>query len=639
MTPFRIFLLCFLLTAGWIAPSAAQDEQRKPQKQSAANLLQGQVEWYNALHGLNPLIAKNRMIVLHVFDPEAPSAVATMQAANEIRRRFSYTVAVSVVQARKGHFPPEEEVNELIKRFRINHPIVFASELSQLRYDRAKGEEAFFIYNNLGERLEAFEGRNAAAEIIHYLEDITFAEVSGLGLINADYMPLISPGELQNVFQFPTDMVCSERINTCFVADPHTNRIIALNREGSIQYVIGNPMGGSRDGNYGVASFQHPEALALDDNKGVLYVSDTQNHRIRAVDLASGEVTTLLGNGKRATGLPGAVQDTTGAIHYPGALLLQDGSLYIAMRGENRIWRMDLSTRRATVVAGSGMRVSLDGVGAEAGFNAPSGLASAGEERVYVLDSGSGKLRLIDEVRAVSTIELPEEISLAQGGQGRLLAHRDELFIADPNNHRIVKRDKKGNFTVLTGDRGRGFTNGNRKKARFNAPVAMTPDGKHVIVLDQKNQALRPVRAHNGKASSTELRSVEVLFMDADAYRDSYQKLLDDVYLREGVNTVFIEMKLPSHLEWYSGGRNEVDMIPSRYNRLVTTTPRSGFIEVECKGEEDNVNLSVAVYLTVRDRRTDRVYFRTAVLEIELGVDASSGTTHDLTWEAFPELN
>lgn len=639
MTHFRFLLFVALLITGGNALLHAQENERKPQKQSAINLLQGQIEWYNALNGLNPLLAKNRMIVLHVFNPESPSAIESMQTANEIRKRFSYTVAVSVINAKKGNFPPQDEVKELIKRFQVNHPLVFASDITPLNYDPSKGEEVFFIYDHLGELIELFQGRNAAADIIHYFEDITFAEVRGLGLVNADYMPLLSPGVIQSVFQSPTDMVCSERNNLCYVADAHSNRIIALNREGSIQYVIGIPRGGHRDGNYAAAAFRYPEALALDDAKGILYVSDTQNHRIRAVDLASGEVTTILGNGKRAIGLPGAVLDTTGAIHYPGALLFDQGALFIAMRGDNRIWRMDVSNRRATVFAGSGMGVSLDGIGADAAFNSPSGLASAGDDRLYVLDSGSGKLRLIDEVRAVSTLEFPEELHLGQGGQGRLFSHRGELYIANTVNHRIVKRDKKGNFSVLTGTQGRGYENGSRKKARFNAPVAIAPDSKHLLVLDQKNQAIRPVRAHNGRTSNTESRSVEVLFMDADAYQDAHQEVLDDVYLSQGTNRLFIEMKLPPYLEWYDGGRNEVDMIPSRFNRLVTTTPRNGFIEVECNGDEDNVNLNLAIYLTVRDRRNDRIYFRTAVLMIELGVDSDASSTHDITWEVFTEVD
>lgn len=635
----RLFFFTFLLIAGWNTATNAQEHLRKTQKNSAVNLLQGQIEWYNAPRGLNPLLAKDRMIVLHLFNPDAPSAIESMQTANQIRDRFSYTVAVSVVNARKGYFPPQDEVKELIRRFQVNHPLVFASGISPLNYDRSKGEEAFFIYNSLGEQLEMFQGRNAAADIITYFEDFTLAEIRGMGYVTADYMPLIAPGEIQTVFQSPTDLVCSERNNSCYVADPHTNRIIVLNREGTIQYVIGNPLGGYRDGHYGAAKFRFPEALALDDEKGVLYVSDTQNHCIRAVDLATDQVSTVLGNGERAVGLPGAVQDTTGALHYPGALLLEKGSLFIAMRGDNRIWKMDVNTRRATVHAGSGMAVSFDGVGAEAAFNAPSGLASAGDDRLYVLDSGSGKLRLIDEVRAVSTVELPEELSPGINGQGRLLTLREALYIADPTNHRIVKRDKNGVFTLLTGALGRGYENGSRKKARFNAPVALAPDGKHLLVLDQKNQAIRPVRANNGKTSNTEISRVEVLFMDVDAYQESHQETLDDVFLTTGTNTLYIEMKLPAHLEWYDGGRNEVALVPSRYNRLVTTSHRNGFIEVECTGNEDNLNLNLAVYLTVRDRRTDLIYFRTAIFMVELGLDADAGSTHDLTWPAFTEID
>ena len=41
--------------------------------------------------------------------------------------------------------------------------------------------------------------------------------------------------------------------------------------------------GGYRDGVGVAARFRHPQALVLDAAHGVLYVSDTDNHRIRAV--------------------------------------------------------------------------------------------------------------------------------------------------------------------------------------------------------------------------------------------------------------------------------------------------------------------------------------------------------------------
>lgn len=638
MKHLRFLVLSLLLMTGLNTLVYAQSDPPRPTKQSAVNLLQGQVDWYNIRHGLNPMLAKNRMIVLHIFNPELPSAVETMRTANSIRSRYSYTVTVTVIKTEAGKQPSEVEVNDLLRRFQVNHPVVFVSDISAIPYDRSKSEEAFFIYNQMGEQLDAFEGRSATTDIIEYLEDITYAEVSGMGLINADYAPLMAPGKIQTLFLSPTDLVCAEQSNNCYVADPHNNRVVVVSRSGEIQNVFGVKTGGYRDGNYSNAAFSYPEAIALDEEKGVLYISDTQNHRIRSIDLASGEVSTLLGNGERAKGLPGAVQDTLGSLHFPGALMLQDEELYIAMRGDHRIWKMNLSTRRATVVAGSGIKVSLDGVGTEAAFHAPSGLAAADDGSFYVLDGASGKVRLVDEVGEVSTLEIPEDIQLGKGGQGRLLSHRDELYIADPLNHRIIKRDRKGNFSVLSGSVGKGFENGSRKKAKFNAPVAIAPDSKHLLVLDQNNQAIRPVRANNGRTSNTELRSAEMLFWDADAFREAHQIMLDDVVLSNGLNTLFIEMKLPSYLDWYEGGRNEVEMIPSRSNRLVTTTHRNGFIEIECKGEEDNLNLNVAVYLTVRDRRNDRIYFRTAILAVEFTNEASAYATHDISWDAFTEV-
>ena len=47
------------------------------------------------------------------------------------------------------------------------------------------------------------------------------------------------------------------------------------------------------------ATFDHPQGLIASDD--AIFVADTGNHAIRRIDLASGAVTTLAGNGKRGT--------------------------------------------------------------------------------------------------------------------------------------------------------------------------------------------------------------------------------------------------------------------------------------------------------------------------------------------------
>jgi hypothetical protein len=67
---------------------------------------------------------------------------------------------------------------------------------------------------------------------------------------------------------------------------------------------LGKGEEGLQDGPAEQAAFNHPHGMSLsgDPDSGTLYVADTENHAIRAVDLSSGEVTTVAGTGQKAHG-------------------------------------------------------------------------------------------------------------------------------------------------------------------------------------------------------------------------------------------------------------------------------------------------------------------------------------------------
>src|SRR5439155_714403 len=114
---------------------------------------------------------------------------------------------------------------------------------------------------------------------------------------------------------------------------------------------------------------ENPEpggSIALDD-EGRIYLADTFNNRIRRIDLTAGLVTTVAGNGDRDFSGDGG-PDTLAALNRPRDLELgPDGRLYIADTDNNRVRVVDLETGIIGTVVGSGAPgFSGDGGPAEA---------------------------------------------------------------------------------------------------------------------------------------------------------------------------------------------------------------------------------------------------------------------------------
>ena len=107
--------------------------------------------------------------------------------------------------------------------------------------------------------------------------------------------------------------------------------------------------------------------MALD--RDTLYLADTNNHAIRAVDLAAQTVMTVAGTGVRGDrffpgGEPIPEAPTAVDLRSPWDVELgEDGLLYIAMAGTHQIWTLDLEADRLEVVVGSGREELLNEAG------------------------------------------------------------------------------------------------------------------------------------------------------------------------------------------------------------------------------------------------------------------------------------
>jgi hypothetical protein len=122
-----------------------------------------------------------------------------------------------------------------------------------------------------------------------------------------------------------------------YVADTgnHTIRkiVIASGTVSTLAGVAGSP--GSIDGVGVAARFHAPEGLAL-DGLGMLFVADTQNDAVRALDLASGQMTTVLG----VPGKAGVQLGASASLNQPhSVMVLATGELLIVDETSVLIWR------------------------------------------------------------------------------------------------------------------------------------------------------------------------------------------------------------------------------------------------------------------------------------------------------------
>jgi sugar lactone lactonase YvrE len=303
------------------------------------------------------------------------------------------------------------------------------------------------------------------------------------------------------------------------LADPAAkeDRYVQLpDQSGTVRFITGTAVRDRFRGDGGPAedaTLNFPSATAV-DSRGTLYIADTFNHRIRRVDPETGAISTLAGNGTRRFSGDNGPADKA-ALNEPVALALDEraGRLYIADLANYRVRAVELATRRISTFAGSGGS-DYDGDGqpaTEAGLAGPSGLALDPDGHLYIADTFSGRIRLVNARSGIiSTVagdgtqyhyqNVPNEFSTALSRPaGIALAADGKLYITDSDNHLIrVWNPKSKIITSIAGNGSSQFTGdgGPALNCSLNYPFGIAVDKQgNIYIADTFNHRIRMIAA------------------------------------------------------------------------------------------------------------------------------------------------
>jgi sugar lactone lactonase YvrE len=228
-----------------------------------------------------------------------------------------------------------------------------------------------------------------------------------------------------------------------FVADTYNDRIRAV-EGGRVLTIAGGDEPGFRDGRGAEARFDTPCGIAVGDD-GALLVADTGNHRIRRVT-PDGEVTTVAGTGE-AEDRDGNLAEA--AFCEPtGIAARRDGMIFVTCAARSSMRMIDLKGQVVTTVAGGGFPSGLvDGVVAKAKLNRPSSLAFASNDALVFADANNGLIRAV----------VPEGASFgfqSDSGAAKIKASdvRDVVAPRWPYDPPEARRDVAGTFGEIRGE-------------------------------------------------------------------------------------------------------------------------------------------------------------------------------------------
>ncbi|MFM8551314.1 MAG: SMP-30/gluconolactonase/LRE family protein, partial [Nitrospiraceae bacterium] len=256
----------------------------------------------------------------------------------------------------------------------------------------------------------------------------------------------------QATLNFPS-AVALDRQGNLYIADTMNHRVRRVDAQtGLITTVAGTGQHRcSGDGGAATAAcLNEPCALALDD-QGNLFIADQSNNRVRRVDGQTGVITTVAGTGQAAYTGDGVSAKESGLAGPSGLALGPDGMLYVADTFNGRIRQVDLSTGLIATVAGDGGEYRYQGHPQEfsTSLSRPYGIALDREGHILVTDSDSHLIRRWDRRKKIITLVAGNGMARFHGDGGPphesslnypfgvAIDEQDNVYIADTFNHRI----------------------------------------------------------------------------------------------------------------------------------------------------------------------------------------------------------
>ena len=299
--------------------------------------------------------------------------------------------------------------------------------------------------------------------------------------------------------------VAFDDADNVYVVEMGGNRVSVVDPKGKRRVLAGTgEKGFSGDGGPAAAArFSGPHHLMMGPDKQ-LYVADTGNNCIRRIDLATGIVTRVAGTGEKGFAGDGgpALAAQFGSIF---AIAFRGNLLYACDLDSRRVRTIDLVTGVVSTVAGNGEKgVPHDGGDAlREPLVDPRAIAVDSRGNLYICERKGNALRLVTPDGKIRTVAgTGEEGATGDGGPARAARFRgpkhisvdaaDRVLVTDTENHVIrVYSPADGTIRRLagTGEMGAAGLGGPPEACALNRPhgAVAHPRTGQVYISDSEN--------------------------------------------------------------------------------------------------------------------------------------------------------
>lgn len=283
-------------------------------------------------------------------------------------------------------------------------------------------------------------------------------------------------------------------------SDTQSHQIKRVDPNGNVTVFAGTGTPGIADGDVSQAQFNQPGGLTR-DAQGNIYVADVDNHVIRLIN-TSGVVSTIAGIGQ--AGFADGIALSEAQFDQPIDVAILGSDLFISDLSNHAIRKLDIQSGQVTTVAGNGTAGLEDGFRSASQLNSPIGISIDNYGDLIIADALNHAIRrlitasnfLLTEVglqgrgftdgsSSFAQFDIPYDVQIDSQGA---------IYVADGNNHSIRKIGDSRITSTIAGTGVSGLLDGGGNQAQFNFPTGIyIASDTELWICDFNNDFIRKI--------------------------------------------------------------------------------------------------------------------------------------------------
>ena len=257
------------------------------------------LDWLNTAAPLRLEALQGKIVLLDFWTYGCINCIHIIPDLKKLEEEFAEElVVIGVHSAKFVNESATENIRQVVLRYGIEHPVVNDKDFTVWRSWGAQAWPTVALIDPAGNIVGMHSGEGVYATVQPVIEGLRSEFSDSIDRTELE-LTLESVVQANTILSFPGKVAATSGGERIFVADTGHHRVIAADpTTGEIAAVYGSGKPGFENGPALTAQFQAPQGLAFDETAGILYVADTDNHAIRAVDIATGQVDTVAGTGQ-----------------------------------------------------------------------------------------------------------------------------------------------------------------------------------------------------------------------------------------------------------------------------------------------------------------------------------------------------